>query len=59
MKRVLTAGLIPALVLSFVLPASSFFWKKNGETVVNDLSKNGLIGSVIVFETEDFLVEGE
>ena len=59
MKRVLTAGLIPALVLSFVLPASSFFWKKDGETVVNDLSKNGLIGSVIVFEPEDFLVEGE
>ena len=59
MKRVLTAGLIPALVLNFVLPASSFFWKKDGETVVNDLSKNGLIGSVIVFEPEDFLVEGE
>lgn len=59
MKRVLTAGLIPALLLSFVLPASSFFWKKGGQAVVEDLSKNGLIGSMIDFEAEDFRVNGD
>ena len=58
MKRVLTAGLIPALLLSLTLPASSFFWKREGEAVVSDLSKNGLIGGVIVFEPEDFVVTG-
>jgi len=59
MKRVLTAGLIPALLLSLTLPVSSFFWKKSGAAAVSDLSKNGLIGGVIVFEPEDFAVTGE
>ena len=59
MKRVLTAGLIPALMLSLTLPVSSFFWKKSGEAAVSDLSKNGLIGGVITFEPEDFAVTGD
>lgn len=59
MKRVLTAGLIPALLLSLTLPASSFFWQKKGNAAVSDLSKNGLIGGVIVFTPEDFTVTGD
>lgn len=59
MKRLLTAGLLPALMLSLALPASSFFWKKSEDAAVEDLSKNGLIGSVIVFDGEDFRVTGE
>lgn len=59
MKRVLTAGLIPALLLSLTLPASSFFWKKSGEAAVSDLSKNSLIGGMITFAPEDFEVTGD
>lgn len=59
MKRVLTAGLIPALLLSLTLPASSFLWKRGEGAVVADLSKNGLIGSMIVFEQEDFVITGD
>jgi len=59
MKRILTAGLIPALLLSLTLPVSSFFWKKSGEAAVSDLSKNGLIGGVITFVPEDFAVTGD
>ena len=59
MKRVLTAGLIPALLLSLTLPASSFFWKKSGEAAVSGISKNGLIGGVITFAPEDFVVIGD
>jgi len=59
MKRMITAGLIPALLLSLTLPASSFFWKKSGEAAVSDISKNGLIGGVITFGPEDFTVTGD
>lgn len=59
MKRIFTAGvLLPALVLALSLPASAFFWKKQGEPTVADLSKNGLIGSAITFSEEDFAVQG-
>lgn len=61
MKRMLTLGaLLPALVLSLTLPASSFFWGKKGDApYVADLSKNGLVGSAIVFEPEEFQVQGD
>ena len=59
MKRLLTAGLIPALMLSLALPTSAFFWKKSGEGTVADLSKNGLMGSMIVFSEADFQVTGD
>ena len=59
MKRLLTAGLIPVLLLSLVLPASAFFRKKGGEAAVEELSKNGLIGSMITFEAGDFQVSGD
>lgn len=59
MKRVLTAGLVPVLLLTLVLPTSAFFRKKGGEPGVEDLSKNGLIGSMIVFEEKDFQVKGD
>ena len=59
MKRLLSAGLIPALMLSLALPASAFFWKKSGESTVADLSKNGLMGSMFVFTNEEFQVTGD
>ncbi len=59
MKRVFTAGLIPALLLSLILPSSAFFWKRDGVAAVADLSKNGLIGDVISFAPEDFVVTGD
>ena len=59
MKRLLSAGLIPALMLSLALPSSAFFWKKSGESTVADLSKNGLMGSMFVFTNEEFQVTGD
>ena len=60
MKRVIAAGaLLPALMLGLLLPASAFFWNKKEEgAYVADLSKSGLIGSAIGFETGDFKVQG-
>lgn len=51
-----------ALVLAFslALPASAFFWSKKTEApYVEDFSKNGLIGSAIVFDTADFVIKPE
>ena len=47
-----------ALVCSLTLPASAFFWNKEKEgPYVEDFSKNGLIGTIIPFEQEDFVVK--
>jgi len=49
-----------ALVLAFslALPTSAFFWsKKTDAPYVADFSKNGLIGSVISFSPQDFVVK--
>ena len=64
MKRSLpfrrSQALITALALTAActLPASAFFWNKKEEAPsVADFSKNGLIGSVISFSAEDFVVQ--
>jgi len=47
-----------ALVCTLSSPASAFFWnKKEDVPYVSDFSKNGLIGSIIAFEPEDFVVK--
>ena len=47
-----------ALVCSLTLPASAFFGNKEKEgPYVEDFSKNGLIGTIIPFEQEDFVVK--
>lgn len=57
-SRMLAPVLALAMVCTLILPASAFFWNKkdNGPYVV-DFSKNGLIGSIIAFESEDFVVK--
>ena len=49
-----------ALVLFFTLstPTSAFFWNKaDTNPYVADFSKNGLVGTIIAFEPEDFTVK--
>ena len=47
-----------ALAVSLTLPASAFFWsKKTGGPYVADFSKNGLTGTIIAFEREDFVIK--
>ena len=68
MKRPLFPGFFSARALALLLalallwplsaPASGFFWNKKADgPKMEDFSKNGLIGSVIVFEPEDFVVQ--
>ncbi len=46
-----------ALLAALTVPTSAFFWNsKDDAPYVADLSKNGLIGSVISFSAEDFVV---
>ncbi|MCI8913222.1 MAG: S-layer homology domain-containing protein [Lawsonibacter sp.] len=61
MKRIFR-GLAPLLALALAVtlaaPASAFFWnKKTDAPYVEDFSKNGLIGTAIAFELEDFAVK--
>ncbi len=57
-RRVLAPLLALAMVCALTLPASAFFWnKKDNAPYVADFSKNGLIGSIISFEPEDFVVK--
>ena len=63
MKRSLSfrRGLAPLLVLALactlISPASAFFWNRNADVpYVSDFSKNGLVGAIIPFEAEDFVV---
>lgn len=47
-----------ALAFLLVMPASAFPWSKNSQPpYVVDFSKSGLIGTIISFETEDFVVK--
>ncbi|MCI9654629.1 MAG: S-layer homology domain-containing protein [Lawsonibacter sp.] len=58
LRRGLAPLLALALAFSFVLPASAFFWsKKTDGPYVEDFSKNGLVGSIISFDQEDFVVQ--
>ncbi len=58
-RRAAAPLLAAALAFSLILPASAFFWsKKAGAPYVADLTKNGLIGSVISFQQEDFRIQG-
>lgn len=58
LRRAAAPLLALALAFSLALPASAFFWsKKTDAPYVADFSKNGLIGSVIVFSPEDFVVK--
>ena len=56
------AALVPllaaALIFSLAVPASAFFWNRKDETPsVADFSKNGLVGTVISFAQEDFVLK--
>ncbi|MCF2661332.1 Ig-like domain-containing protein [Pseudoflavonifractor phocaeensis] len=58
LSRRLAALMALALVCTLSSPASAFFWnKKEDAPYVSDFSKNGLIGSIIAFEPEDFVVK--
>lgn len=58
LRRAAAPILALALALSLSLPASAFFWnKKTDMPYVEDFSKNGLIGTIISFEREDFVVK--
>ena len=57
-RRAATPLLALALAFSLIFPGSAFFWnKKTEDPYVEDFSKNGLIGSTIVFQPEDFVVK--
>lgn len=48
------------LAVSLVLPSSALFWsRKTDAPYVENFSKNGLIGSVIAFSPEDFVVKAD
>lgn len=58
LRRAAAPLLALALAFSLALPASALFWNKKSEApYVEDFSKNGLIGSAIVFDPADFVVK--
>ena len=58
LRRAAAPVLALALSFSLALPASAFFWnRKTEEPYVEDFSKNGLIGSAILFSPQDFIVK--
>lgn len=58
LPRILAFVLIPAILCFGILPTSAFFWKRSDSApYVADFSKNGVIGSIISFESSDFVVE--
>lgn len=58
LRRAAAPLLALALALSLSLPASALFWNKKPEApYVEDFSKNGLVGSAIVFDPADFVVK--
>ena len=57
-RAVLASMLVLSLALSLTVPASAFFWNRKDDTPsVADFSKNGLVGTVISFTQEDFVLE--
>lgn len=58
-RRVLVPITALALVFPLISPASALFWKKKEAPSVADISKNGLVGSTIVFSAQDFAVRGD
>ena len=58
LRRALAPLLAAAVACTLALPASAFFWnKKDDAPSVADFSKNGLIGSIITFDSSDFVVQ--
>ncbi len=58
LRRAAAPLLALTLAFSLALPASALFWNKKSEApYVEDFSKNGLIGSAIVFDPADFVVK--
>ena len=58
LRSALVPLLAAALILSLAAPASAFFWnRKEEKPSVADFSKNGLVGTVISFSQEDFVLE--
>ena len=58
LRRAAAPLLALSLIFSLALPASALFWNKKSEApYVEDFSKNGLIGSAIVFDPADFVVK--
>jgi hypothetical protein len=58
LRRTLASLLLLALSCTFTLPSSAFFWsKKDDAPYVADFSKNGLVGAIIPFDSEDFAVQ--
>lgn len=58
LRRASAPLLALTLAFSLALPASALFWNKKSEApYVEDFSKNGLIGSAIVFDPADFVVK--
>ena len=58
LRRAVLPFLVLAVTLSLTLPASAFFWNSKKEaSTPQDFSKNGMIGSVISFTTEEFGVD--
>ena len=59
-RRSMASMVCLAIAFLLVLPASAFPWSKNTQPpYVADFSKNGLIGTIISFETSDFVVKKE
>lgn len=57
-RRAAAPLLALSLTFSLALPASALFWNKKPEApYVEDFSKNGLVGSAIVFDPADFVVK--
>ena len=58
LRRAAAPLLALSLIFSLALPASALFWNKKPEApYVEDFSKNGLVGSAIVFDPADFVVK--
>lgn len=57
-RRLMVPLLALAVIVSLSLPTSAFFWNKTSSAPsIEDFSKNGLIGSIISFEAEDFVIK--
>lgn len=58
LRRAAAPLLALSLIFSLALPTSALFWNKKPEApYVEDFSKNGLVGSAIVFDPSDFVVK--